>query len=156
MYDYLDMEQQHAKIIGSFSIDRNAEFKDGVKSMLESFRGAYQLDAIDDLIKVLKVDPLREDYKQKLIGDVLEESIQDTYLALHPSKLEQLFENSALEIIREYSSVGQLSPIVGLTLPVLKKNYLECHSKDIIMTEVPSKSIVKVAFERKFLKDKQG
>lgn len=155
MYDYLDMEQQHANVIGSFSMDRNAEFKDGVKSMLESFRGAYQLDAIDDLVKVLKVDPLREDYKQKLIGDVLEESIQDTYLALHPSKLEQLFENSALEIIRE-SSVGQLSPIVGLTLPVLKKNYLECHSKDIIMTEVPSKPIVKVAFERKFLKDKQG
>lgn len=154
MYEYLD-EQQHTGVVGSFVTDRNVDFKDGIKAMLESFRGAYQMDAIDDLVKVLKVDALKEDYKQRLLGDVLEESIDDAYIAMHPSKLEQLFENSALEIVKE-SSVGQLAPIVGLSLPILKKNYLECHSKDIIMTEVPSKPIVKVAFERKFLKDRQG
>jgi hypothetical protein len=81
--------------------------------------------------------------------------MDDPYLAMHPAKLEQLFENTALEIVQE-SSIGQLAPIVGLSLPILKKNYLECHSKDIVMTEVPSKPIVKVAFERKFLKDKAG
>jgi hypothetical protein len=154
MYDYLE-EQQHSNVVGSFITDRNVDFKNNVKAMLESFRGAYSMDAVDDLVKVLKVDTLKEDYKERLMGDVLAESIDDAYLATMPAKLEQLFENTALEIVKE-SSVGQLAPIVGLSLPILKKNYLECHSKDIVMTEVPTKPIVKVAFERKFLKDKQG
>jgi hypothetical protein len=154
MYDYLE-EQQHSNVVGSFITDRNVDFKHNVKAMLESFRGAYSMDAVDDLVKVLKVDTLKEDYKERLMGDVLAESIDDAYLGMMPAKLEQLFENTALEIVKE-SSVGQLAPIVGLSLPILKKNYLECHSKDIVMTEVPSKPIVKVAFERKFLKDKSG
>jgi hypothetical protein len=154
MYDYLE-DQQHTNVVGSFITDRNVDFKDNVKSMLESFRGSYSMDAIDDLVKVLKVDTLKEDYKERLMGDVLSESFDDPYLAMHPAKLEQLFENTALEIVQE-SGIGQLAPIVGLSLPILKKNYLENHAKDIVMTEVPSKPIVKVAFERKFLKDKDG
>jgi hypothetical protein len=157
MYDYLNGESEATNVVGSFITDKNADFKDGVKSMLESFRGAYSVDAINDLGKILKVDNLKEDYKERLIGDVLQESsfMDDEYLQTHPDKLEQIFENSALEIVQE-SSIGQLAPIVGLSLPILKKNYLENHAKDIVMTEVPSKPIVKVAFERKFLKDKKG
>jgi len=155
MYEYLEAKN-HTAVIGSFTVDKHSDFKNGVKSLLESFRGAYSVDAIDDLVKILKVDTLKEDYKQRLIGDVLEESFEDPYYAMLPQKLEQLFENSALEIIKEASSVGNMSPIVGISLPILKKNFIECHSKDIVMTEVPTKPIIKNAFERKFLKDKAG
>jgi len=154
MYEYLD-EQQPTRVVGSFVTDKNVDFKNGIKSLLEGFRGAYSVDAVDDIVKILKVDALKEDYKERLIGDVLTESFDDPYYAMIPSKLEQLFENSSTEIVRE-SSVAQLAPIVGVSLPILKKNYLECHSKDIVMTEVPTKPIVKMAFERKFLKDKTG
>lgn len=156
MFNYFE-EQQHTEVIGSFTNDREHDFKNDVKEMLEGFRSAYSMDAIDEIVKVLKVDTIKEDYKQRLIGDILNENqfADDRYLAMHPDKLEQLFENTALEIVAE-SSVGQLAPIVGISLPVLKKNYLQCHSKDIVMTEIPSKPIVKVAFERKFLKDKDG
>jgi hypothetical protein len=156
-FDYLDEDQGPTNVVGSFITDRNLEFKQGMKAMLEGFRNATQLDPVDDLVKILKVDTLRENYKNRLIGDVLQETaiMDDPYLSLMPEKLEQLFENTTMEILRE-SSVGQLAPIVGISLPVLKKNYLECHSKDIVMTEVPSKPIVKVAFERRFLKDKDG
>ncbi len=154
MYEYLE-ESKHANVIGSFAVDKHSDFKNGVKSLLESFRGAYSVDAVDDVIKILKVDTLKEDYKDRLIGDVLNENFEDPYYAMLPSKLEQLFENSALEIVKE-SSIGQMAPIVGISLPILKKNFLECHSKDIVMTEVPTKPIIKVAFERKFLKDKAG
>lgn len=154
MYDYLE-ENHQSNVVGSFITDRNVDFKENVKSMLENFRGAYSMDAVDDIVKVLKADVLKEDYKERLMGDVLSESMDDSYLAMMPAKMEQLFENTSLEIVKE-SAIGQLAPIVGLSLPILKKNYLECHSKDIVMTEVPSKPIVKVAFERKFLKDKGG
>lgn len=154
MYDYL-LEQQQTNVVGSFITDKQLDFKNGVKALFEGFKGAYSIDAIDNLVGVLKVDSLKEDYKQRLIGDVLESSFDDPYYAMLPQKLEQLFENTSLEIVRE-SSVAQLAPIVGISLPILKKNFLECHSKDIVMTEVPAKPIVKISFERKFLKDKDG
>lgn len=157
MYEQFN-DNTPATIVGSFVTDKNADFKSGVKAMLENFRSAYQVDALDNVAGILKVDAWKEDYKNRLIGDVLQEgafNFNDEYLASHPAKLEQLFENSALEIVEE-SSMGQLLPIVGLSLPILKKNYLECHSKDVVLTEVPNKPIVKMSFERKFLKDKTG
>jgi hypothetical protein len=156
-FDYLDDEFQPTNVVGSFVTDREHDFKASIKAVLEGFRNATQTDPIEDIAKILKIDSLTEDYKNRLIGDVLTESAikDDPYLSLMPEKLEQLFENTRLEILRE-SSVGQLAPIVGISLPVLKKNYLQCHSKDIVMTEVPAKPIVKVSFERRFLKDKNG
>lgn len=156
MYDYLSESQNHTSVIGSFTIDRDQDFKDGVKQLVEGFRGAMRIDPIDDLIKVLKADTLKESYKEQLLGDVLNESFDDPYYDLLPQKMEQLFENSTYELVREAAGIGQMSPIVGVTPPILKKNFLECHSKDIVMTEVPSKPIIKVDFERKFLKDREG
>ena len=156
MYDYLDDNNQVSYgTIGSFDIAHDEDFKNGVKTLLESFSGGYQVDGIADIGKILKVDTLKESYKEMLLGDVVTESFQDQYFDTHPEKLEQLFENSSLQIVKE-SSVGVLNPVVGLSLPVLKKNYLECHAKDIVMTEVPVKPIIKTSFERKFLKDKEG
>jgi len=156
MYEYLDDNQNPTRVIGSFTMDRNTDFKDNFKALVENFKGHYSIDPIDDLLKILKVDTLREDYKDQLLGDVDTGQIDDMYYSLHPQKLSQLFENTCLELIKESSDIGQLSPIVGISLPVLKKNYLECHSKDIVMTEIPTKPIIKIAFERKFLKDKPG
>lgn len=140
--------------VGQFYIDHDVNFKDNIGSLFESFKG-LALDPMSDLSKILTVDTYKEQYKEKLIGDVLEESFNDQWYSLLPAKMEQLFDNTCLQIINE-SSIGQLNPIVGLSLPILKKNFIEGHSKDIVMTEIPTSPIVKVAFERKFLKDKQG
>lgn len=155
MYDYLDESVNSVKVIGSFSHDKNEDFKHSVKDLLESFQSSYQMDALSDISKILRLDSLRENYKELLLSDVTESRIDDQYYASMPEKLEQLFENSCGEMLRE-SGVAQLSPIVGISLPVLKKSYIEGHSKDIVMTEVPTKPIVKVAFERRFLKDEAG
>jgi len=154
MYEYLDTENT-SKVIGSFSHDKNAEFKDSVKHLFESFQSSYQMDAISDISKILRVDTLKEAYKNELLSDVAESQLNDEYYAMMPEKLEQLFENSSLEMLQE-SGVAALAPIVGITLPILKKSYIEGHSKDIVMTEVPSKPIIKAAYERRFLKDAQG
>lgn len=154
MYDYLDSPDQ-VKVIGAFSHDKNADFKDSVKHVLEGFNATYQLDAISDLVKILHIDSLKESYKDELLGDVMECGIDDQYYSMLPQKLDQLFENSALEIIQE-SGIAPLSPIVGISLPVLKKSYIEGHAKDIVMTEVPTKPIIKAAFERRFLKNAAG
>lgn len=155
MYEYLDANDNNFRVIGSFNVDKNHDFKDTVKNLFESFQSSYQMDAVTDISKILRVESLKEAYKNELLADVMESNIDDPYYAMMPEKLEQLFENSSLELLEE-SGVANLAPIVGITLPILKKSYIEGHSKDIVMTEVPTKPIVKAAYERRFLKDQAG
>lgn len=153
MYEF---EQRPAELIGSFSVKRDEDFKNGFKALCESMQGTYNLDPFQNINNILKNPTYKEVYKDQLIGDVMQESIEDPYFNTHIQKLEQLFENSAYEILEESAAMGQLSPIVGTSLPILKKNYLDCVSKDIVLTEVPTTPIIKNTFERKFLKDRQG
>jgi hypothetical protein len=153
MYEYIDSQTE---TVGAFNTDKHKDFKDGFKYLVESMTNVAQVNPISDLGKILNIDVLKENYKELLLNDVLNENFDDPYYASIPAKMEQLFENSAYDILRESSAIGQLAPIVGISLPILKKNFIEGHAKDIVMTEVPTKPIVKVAFERKFFKDKAG
>ena len=141
--------------VGAFQQDMNAGFNDNLKNVMESYTATYQIDPVADIAKILRIDTLRENYIDELLEDVNEAAFDDSYYNTMPAKLRQLIENSSMEMLQE-SGVEQLSPIVGITLPVLKKSYIEGHSKDIVMTEVPTKPIIKAAFERRFLKDEQG
>lgn len=152
MYDERD---NNNKTIGSFSLDRYTDFKNNIKALYEGFANDYNMNVFDEIGSISKSANLKEEYKQRLFGDVLQESYEDTYFASMPAKLEQLVENTLCDIAME-SSAMMLHPAIGLTLPILKKNYIEGHSKDIVMTEVATKPVVKVSFERKFLKDKEG
>lgn len=146
---------ENTPLVGSFIQDKHSDFKDVFKALTENLQGTHSLSPVSDIAKVVQLDNIRESYKNQLIGDVLHENFENAHFNLHKDRLEQLFENTAMEIVAE-SSIGQLDPIVGTSLPILKKNFLECHSKDIVMTEVPSTPIVKQTFERKFFKDKLG
>lgn len=147
--------QNHTDVVGSFTASKDQDFKDGIKNLFESFSNQYRVDAVDNLMQILKTEALSEAYKENLLGDVIQESFNDPYMDLLPQKLEQLYENTAGELL-ESAYIGQYNPVVGVSLPILKKNFLTCHSKDIVMTEVPTKSLIRVNFERKFLKDKEG
>lgn len=144
-------------IVGAFSVDKNQEFFEGFNHVMENVQSAYDLSPIHDAGQVLRSQRVSEVYKEGLLEDVMESAlVDDKYQAMMPAKLEQLFENSMEEVLTEASNTGQLAPIVGLTLPILKKNYLEMHGKDLVMTEIPDAPIIKHAFERKFVKDRQG
>ena len=148
--------QGPTNIVGSFNISTHEDFDNGLIMLNEAFLGNYGLNAVDDIEKICKDDVLYEQYKELVIGDVLNEQFEDRYLNLFPAKLEQYMENSRKELILENYGVGQLSPVVGYTLPIIKKEFIDCISKDLMMTEIPDKPVVKVSFERKFLKDKDG
>lgn len=157
MFNNYDMnEQQPGRVIGSFLQEKDTDFKNGVISLMEGFRASYSMDACDDFMKIAKNDVLNEQYKEALMGDILNESFEDPYLAMIPEKLEQLYENTRTNIIEESYGVSTMSPIVAYSLPILKKTFLQCNAKDIVMSEVASKPVIKIAFERKFLRDKKG
>lgn len=147
---------QPTRTVGSFVESRNEDFNNSIVTLNENFKSSFGLETDTDILRILKDDVLYEHYKNGLIGDIMETKFEDRYMNLLPSKIEQVVENSRYEIVNESYGVAQLHPVVGFTMPVIKKNMLECIAKDIMMTEVPTEPIVKVKFERKFLKDKQG
>ena len=89
MYEYLNSSNT-TNIVGSFAQDKNKDFKEGVKVLYENFASNYRMDVWDDCVRILKDDSMREDYKQQLLGDVLEESYNDAWYDMHKDKVEQL------------------------------------------------------------------
>lgn len=147
---------QPTRVVGSFVESRNEDFNNQLVSINETFKGSMGIDPIEDALRIYKDDVIFEQYKEMLLGDLFDNSQGDKYLDLLPAKIEQIVENSKFEIVNEAYGVSMLSPVVGYTLPIIKKNMLECIAKDVMMTEVPDAPVVKVAFERKFLKDVNG
>lgn len=153
--------------VGSFVVEADREFKDNLVASLENFSQKYQVNPIYKLTDILTTDMLFESYKEELFSDVLDGTLESSfgyydseetnnYMSLHADKLEQLIENTREELALEASSIGQLSPIVALTLPILKKEYLEMNFKEVLQTVVADKPVINIAYERKFLKDVQG
>lgn len=154
-FGYVEDRQDRANVIGSFHNDRNASFKASIRSTARSFEDAFSIDPFRQTMSVLESGQLSSQYIKTLLEDC-NVVTGDPYTDATPMKLQQLMENSRLEILRESFDPAMTSPVVGLTLPILKKSFIEGHSKDIIPVEVPDKPVVKVAMERKFLVDGNG
>lgn len=155
MFEYLNESSTAANIVGSFAVDKDAEFCANTAQVLESVKTTYQMDPMRDIFSILTFEPAKEAYMDQLLSDV-NDATDDAWSKMNPAKLAQLMENTAFEMVREGAEYGQLRPIVGVSLPVLKKVWLKSPLKDILMTEVPDKPIIKVGIERNFLKDVEG
>ena len=150
------MYEENTKLVGSFYSTDDNDFSQGIKGLHESMMSTYSLNPVSDIGKIVAVEEARELYIQSLMEDVTKESFGgDAYQSRTPEKLHQLLENSAQEILVE-SSISPLQPVVGITLPVLKKSFLTGNFKDVVPAEVPDKPIVRRTFERRFLQDNDG
>ena len=167
MYRHIyDPDFKPTKGIGSFESDRNAQFKESLKEALESFQSSYSMSPMQNISNIVTSETLWHDFKDKMFHDVLEPASEssfdhyasnnDEYLAMHSAKLDQMIENSREVMVDEASNVGMLSPIVTATMPVLKKEYILNQFKDMVHTIVSDTTIIKYAYERRFLKDAAG
>lgn len=159
--------------VGLFLPNVDTSFTDGLKAALESARDNTNYDSIQDFGKILMDDQAFESYKDIMFGDVLgdavlegnttfsqlsantENGIDQGYMGYHDAKLEQLIQNTK-SVLYEASTVGQLQPIVALTMPLLKKAYIKAAYKDAIQTVTADKMLINIGFERDFLKDRAG
>lgn len=157
-------EPEYGREVGGIEVGFD-DFNERMTSALESFHANVGIHPMMQFTDIVTNDALFEQYKEGIVGDVLSEdasgsfsSISDEFgfFAKHAEKLDQLIENSRNEMVTEATSIGQLQPIVATTLPILKKEYLECNFKDAIPTVVATKPIVNIAYERKFLADASG
>ena len=155
-YDFLN-EKVASNIVGTFVNHKDDEFTKCLESLSEEFktRWGFNIWQARNFVEAMGRPDMASDYKNLLLGDVLEESASNEWLNEQSAKIEQLFENTMDEIVSE-ATVAELHPIVAYTPPILKKNYYESISNQIMQTQVPDAPIIRVSFERAFLRDRAG
>ena len=168
--DIYDPQLAVTECIGSFRMQKDGGFKGNLKAAYESFRDGMQIDPYSNMKQILSNEGYYNQFKSELFGDVLEQSNptsygsfgqdgsanKDEYVAMHANKLEQMLENTRNVLLQEASTTGILEPIVGLTMPLLKKEYIANQFKDMLQVLVAPKPIIRYAYERRFLKNENG
>jgi hypothetical protein len=170
--DIYDPQLQVTECVGSFtSVDKDHDFKACVKDTYEHFMHGLNVDPYSNMKTILMNEGYYAQFKDMLYGDVTEASQptsygafgqnaangqNDEYVALHADKLERLLENTRQVILQESSTAGVLEPIVGLTMPLLKKEYITNQFKDMLQVMVAPKPIIRYAYERRFMKNENG
>jgi hypothetical protein len=133
-----------------------------MRQLREQFSTVHGIDPIADIAKVLMHRSLAEEYDQLMFDDYqsssLNESADAFTASVHGANIamfNQMVDNSK-KALMESAGIGALKPVVGLTLPLLKRYWIENAYKDIVPTEVPVKPVFKVGIEKKVLIDKDG
>ena len=154
-------------VTGSLSMSDNNGFKQTLAKLSETFESTQNLDYVSDLTRIMKHKNLSETYMSVILEDyadasTLSESTTETnevasYMATqNNAKLRQLMENSRTALLNEAQMSGELKPIVGLTMPLLKLYWVKNVFKDFISTEVAEDYVIKRAIERQYVEDPNG
>ena len=119
----------------------NESLIDAVQYFAES-----NIQMISGAQEILSEDALFTEYTSRLC----EGMTADEAMAL-----EQILSNSRNDILRE-STVSQVSPIVGLSMPIVRKMWIKTALKNAIPTEVAKKPAFTIAWIEPYLIDSKG
>lgn len=140
------------QLVGGFSGDANLGFNQNLEKLTKFFE-SKQLDIYTNFDKILSYRNLLSEYTNILFEDCYK-SDDDKRDVADRLMLEQLIENSREQIRLTESGpmvIGGLNPIVGLTLPLLKRVWLRTIRRDIIPTVVAKSPVIKGAKETLFM-----
>lgn len=79
----------------------------------------------------------------------------DAFYGNYTDRVSQLTDNSLKDIARESVMTGY-APIVAYAPFFLKKQWVSCVWKDVLMTEVPDSPVINYQFQRRFIRDMAG
>lgn len=150
-------------IVGEFSINESTYFNENLKELSEAFEGDG-LDIMKNYGTIVSSKSLREQYKEKLLEDMNFDSISRTtnspivkqYFELQREMAEQKFDNSVEQLLDESVSVGSMNPFVGLTPPIVKREWVECFYRHVVETVSADKTVINKQIERAYLMDEKG
>ena len=70
-------EPRPARLVGSFVEARNEDFNNQLISINETFKGSMGIDPIEEALRVYKDDVIFEQYKEMLLGDLMDTQFDD-------------------------------------------------------------------------------
>ncbi len=141
----------------------NSGLKQCLTKLNETFAGsAGHFNPVTDFTRIMQnkalnetyMDILTEDYAEKgmLVESTgLTEQTADEMTTTNNATFRKLLENTRNDILNEAQTSGQLKPIVGLTMPLLKLYWVKNVFKDFISTEVAENVAFKRAIERQYV-----
>ena len=150
------------RVVGNaYASDADAGYKADIKSTFEGYL-ANGIDPINNFNQI-NGSPVN---RQGLISTLME-SFQNDIIFTDPAltknafyqnyadRLQQITENSLTQVAQEAVMQGY-APIVAYNPFFLKKQWVGCVMKDVLMTEVPTVPVINLAFERRYIKDSEG
>jgi len=155
-------QAKSSKVVGNdYRSDESLGFKDEVKHIFESYT-AQGVNLARDLDDVIFSPTAREE----LVSNVLEsltsspiftsdECTRSPFYNNYAARAEQLLENSLTAVATESAMLGY-APIVSYNPFFLKKQWVACVFKDVLMTEVPASPVINLAFEKRYLRSLSG
>lgn len=150
------------KVIGNtYASEKNVGFKADIQNMIESY-AMENVNVARDFDRILAREDTRSDFLDRCLESVnTTEAMHDASMTSdsfynnYSERLGQLIENSCNQIARESVMTGY-APIVSYAPFFIKKQWVACVWKDVLMSEVATSPILNYKFEKRYLKDQAG
>lgn len=149
-------------VVGNTTMsDPDLGFKNEIKGVFESYT-QQGVDLINDLPSVISSPTSKHDFIEAVTESMTASALTTNpncantpFYSNYTDRVEQLLENNTLGIATESAMLGY-APIVAYNPFFLKKQWIDCVFKDVLMTEIPKTPVINIGFERRYLKDMEG
>lgn len=162
MNNFTTRDTKPTKIIGNTS-DADASY--GFKKEISDIFEQYATEGVNlptDLYSVLSSPTTEQNFVDMVMESVVNspaltsgEAKSDPFYSNYAERLAQLAENSNREIVQE-SVLTSYAPITAYAPFFLKKQWISCVFKDVLLTEVPTSPIINYQFQRRYIVDMEG
>ena len=155
-------ERPQTTVIGNnMKADADQGFKSEIASIMESY-AANGVDLPNDYGAILKSKRDRTEFNNMLLESVVADAnltgsitSKAPVYSNYAQRFEQLLENSENAMALEAVTQGY-APIVAYSPFFLKKQWVNCIFKDVLMTEVPTSPVINLAYEKRYIKTQAG
>ena len=155
-------EKIAGRVVGNTS---SAESSVGFKADIQNMIDRYAMENVDiarDFERVIAKDSTKNDFIDRITESVNttaalsdEAMVSDSFYSNYTERLAQLIDNSCKSIARESVMTGY-APIVSYAPFFIKKQWVACVWKDVLMSEVATSPILNYKFEKRYLKTQDG
>ena len=155
-------EKIAGRVVGNTS---TAESSVGFKADIQNMIDKYAMENVDiarDFERVIAKDSTKNDFIDRITESVNtttalsdEAMVSDSFYSNYSERLAQLIDNSCQQIAREAVITGY-APIVSYAPFFIKKQWVACVWKDVLMSEVATSPILNYKFEKRYLKTQDG
>ena len=162
MANLLNRFGQETRIIGNdHASNEDAGFKAEVKGIFESYAG-QGVDLTSDLPQIIARANDRREFEDQIMESFASDPMfndsrisHDVFYGNYAERFGLLLDNSLTSVAIESVTQGY-HPIVAYNPFFLKKQWVACIFKDVLMTEVPNSPVINLAFERRYIKTMSG
>ncbi len=152
----------NTRVIGNISAAaESVGFKEDIKDIFEKY-AAEGSNIGTDLYAIIGSPTAKEAFIELATESVSaspaltsQDISGDAFYSNYPDRLSQLTDNSLGEIATEAVMTGY-APIVAYAPFFLKKQWVNCIWKDVLMTEVPDNPIINYQFQKRYIRSLDG